>query len=291
MEEKRKTVGVLFSGGLDSTYLVWKNLKDGNNVQPIYYEIDNNENKSKLEKNRIELLRNEFNKEFGGRVRDVKYCLKVDLKDLSSPNLCLKQVPVWIFGLVFSQYFDLDEIQIGYVMNDDAISYIKEIKKIYKSFNSISFKNQIPLKFPLLKNKKHDLLNELPEKYKDLIVSCEQPHINEDIESSGILKYKPCGRCDACERIIFERCKDELSPDYKEIVIDNSLDKIKRLTNKWEHKEENNRFFFNVEINDPQPKLLAAKSQSDDFQLEFDFDIGNEPKSVQKEFDIDHYAN
>ena len=57
-----KRVGVLFSGGLDSTYLVWKNLKEGNTVVPIYLEIANNEDKSKLEKNRIELLRKVFNK-------------------------------------------------------------------------------------------------------------------------------------------------------------------------------------------------------------------------------------
>ena len=48
-----KKVAVLFSGGLDSTYLVWKNLKDGNEVQPIYIEIQNNKVKSTIEKNRI----------------------------------------------------------------------------------------------------------------------------------------------------------------------------------------------------------------------------------------------
>ena len=51
-----KKVGVLFSSGLDSTYLVWKNLKDGNTVVPIYIEIENNKRKTILEKNRIKLI-------------------------------------------------------------------------------------------------------------------------------------------------------------------------------------------------------------------------------------------
>lgn len=38
-----KKVGVLFSGGIDSTYLIWKNLKEGNYVIPFYVEIINNE--------------------------------------------------------------------------------------------------------------------------------------------------------------------------------------------------------------------------------------------------------
>jgi len=57
-----KKVAVLFSGGLDSTYLVWKNLNEGNIVYPIYIEIENNITKTILEKNRIELLYKEFYK-------------------------------------------------------------------------------------------------------------------------------------------------------------------------------------------------------------------------------------
>ena len=49
-----KKVAVFFSGGLDSTYLVWKNLSDGNTVLPVYVEIENNEVKTILEKNRME---------------------------------------------------------------------------------------------------------------------------------------------------------------------------------------------------------------------------------------------
>lgn len=45
-----KKVAVLFSSGLDSTYLIWKNLNEGNEVFPIYITISNNENKTILEK-------------------------------------------------------------------------------------------------------------------------------------------------------------------------------------------------------------------------------------------------
>ena len=51
-----KKIAILFSGGLDSTYLMWKALKAGHDVYPIYIEVRNNEIKSLIEKQQCELL-------------------------------------------------------------------------------------------------------------------------------------------------------------------------------------------------------------------------------------------
>ena len=158
---KSKKVGVLFSGGLDSTYLIWKNLKEGNTVVPFYFEIENNGKKPMLEKNRIELLRNEFNEEFDGKVEYINYTLKIQVIE-SSSTLHFKQIPIWILGLLFGQDKGLSEIQIGYVMNDDAVSYLDDIKKIYESYSVIS-DELISITFPLYKYKKWQMLEELPE--------------------------------------------------------------------------------------------------------------------------------
>ncbi|MDA3781517.1 MAG: hypothetical protein PF487_15015 [Bacteroidales bacterium] len=123
-----KKVAVLFSGGLDSTYLVWKNLNDGNQLFPIYVEIENNYIKTILEKNRTELLYNEFSKEFNlsgnheKKIHDVHNVISVGLK-ANMCNIYFKQVPIWILAMMFCQNMDIDEIQIGYVGNDDVISY------------------------------------------------------------------------------------------------------------------------------------------------------------------------
>lgn len=198
--EKRKRIGVLFSGGLDSTYLVWKNLKDGNEVVPIYIEISNNKIKTILEKNRIELLYKEFGKEYDGeQLKFIEYVLTVSVC-ANEDSLYFKQIPIWMLGIMFSQSMGLDEIQVGYVGNDDALPYLHDIKKTYKSYQSIS-NNLVPLKFPLKKKKKWQIAEKLPKQYLDLIISCENPTIIGS-EDAKIVEYEPCGTCAPCRTII-----------------------------------------------------------------------------------------
>jgi hypothetical protein len=194
--KSKKEVGVFFSGGLDSTYLVWKNLKEGNTVVPMYIEVMNNKNKTILEKNRIKLLHDEFRKEFGYNIDRIKYPIVIDI--LNRGNLYLNQVPIWILGALFSQ--DVSEIQIGYVSNDDAISYLDDIKKMYNEYNRISAK-LVPITFPLSKHSKIMMMDELPQKYSNLIVSCENPKIIGS-KDNNFIEYEPCCTCVPCTHII-----------------------------------------------------------------------------------------
>jgi len=201
-----KTVAVLFSGGLDSTYLTYINLKNGNRVVPIYIEIENNENKTIIEKNHIKLLHQEFRKEFDKdsqyplNIAEIEYVLNVGVRAYES-DLSFKQVPIWMLGIVFSQGLKVDEIQIGYVSNDDAISYLSDIKKIYKSYQSIALNKLIPLVFPLAKHKKEFMAADLPKNYRDLIVTCEYPRYIGD-KDAKIIEFEPCCECIPCRSII-----------------------------------------------------------------------------------------
>jgi 7-cyano-7-deazaguanine synthase in queuosine biosynthesis len=201
-----KKVAVLFSGGLDSTYLIWKNLKEGNIVTPIYVEITNNEIKTILEKNRIlklhELFKEEFDVDrcsYDSHLKDIQYSLNVGVK-ANENSLHFKQIPIWILSVVFLQSLDVDEIQIGYVMNDDAISYLDDIQNIYKSYTPI-LDNVKPLVFPIIKMKKWQMAEELPKKYLDLIFSCENAKIvgSKDVE---IIDYEACCECAPCRTIL-----------------------------------------------------------------------------------------
>jgi hypothetical protein len=201
-----KKIAVLFSGGLDSTYLIWKNLKDDNEVYPVYIEIENNQTKTILEKNRIKLLIKEFRKEFtnekdysGTRIHDIEYALKVTVST-SEFSLYFKQIPVWIFGTAFLQSLPVSEIQIGYVTNDDAVSFLEDIKKIYKSYQAIC-EPMKRLTFPVSKVRKIEMAEQLPKQYLDLIFSCENATIigSEDAE---IIDYEPCCSCPSCKRVI-----------------------------------------------------------------------------------------
>jgi len=222
-----KKVGVLFSGGLDSTYLIWKNLMDGNQVTPIYIEIKNNTNKTILEKNRIDLLYNKFYENFGNNITDIKYIMDIYI-DAFVNNLYFTQMPIWITGLIFSQGLCVDELQIGYIANDDIISYIDDIQKLYYSYKP--FVNNIkPLRFPLLKSCKNDIFEELPLEYKKLIVSCEDPIILN--ENSMIIDYKPCGNCSSCKRIINSNyyMTGNFPDNYKEVVVMYHMDALQRI--------------------------------------------------------------
>jgi len=198
-----KKIAIFFSGGLDSTYLVWKNLNDGNEVYPFYVEIENNRNKTILEKNRVELLFEEFSKEFNKselKIQSIKHLMNICINSCYDDELKFKQLPIWILGALYLQCRNFDEIQIAYVSNDDAISYLSEIQAIYNSYSSI-IDNIKPLTFPLVKIKKEEIANELPKQYLDLIISCEMPKIIGSIDAK-IIEYEPCCECVPCKHII-----------------------------------------------------------------------------------------
>jgi hypothetical protein len=226
-----KKVGVLFSGGLDSTYLVWKNLKDGNQVFPIYVEIENNDVKSILEKNRIELLYDEFSKEFKEKIHFISYATSVGV-NANEDSLYFKQIPIWILAMMFYQSIDIDEIQIGYVSNDDAIPYLDDIQNIYKSYEVIHNKLR-PLVFPLSKKKKYDMAHELPKEYLDLIISCENPKIIGS-KDDKIIQYEPCCKCVPCRTIISSNYYETNNfPEiYKKNLIKMHLHELQKLNYK-----------------------------------------------------------
>jgi hypothetical protein len=273
MDKNKRVVGVLFSGGLDSTYLVWKNLKDGNIVQPIYIEIENNGNKTKLEKNRIELLFNEFSEEFSlDLIKSIKYPLIVSVNG-GFNSMLLKQVPIWIMGLLTSQnnshhYNDITELQISYVSGDDAMSYLSEINSIYKAYNKMSAHPLVPLKFPMSKTSKYEITNELPQNYLDLIVSCEEPKNLND--KSEIYDYDPCGYCAACKKIInYEGFGDGLSKKYRKIVVDNAFKVLRNSdSEKWETEYDEEKL---LEKHIYTVELPTEQKHVEPVQLKLDF--------------------
>lgn len=194
---KNKTVAILFSGGLDSTYLFYKNLEEGNKVIPIYITIKNNTTKVAIEKRQIQLIYNSLGEHYPHLMYNIRYPLEVNIFDISD-RLYFKQIPIWILGMLYSELSsEVDEIQIGYVMNDDAISYLDEIRASYESFNH--FSEGLPkLVFPLSKLNKAQIKSKLPKKFADLTFSCEDPEIIGTIDN--IINIKECGKCHPCCR-------------------------------------------------------------------------------------------
>jgi hypothetical protein len=181
-----KNIFVLWSGGLDSTYLVYKNLLEGNTVKAGYVEIKNNIEKTIKERTSLVKLYEIFNDNFGDRfsyAEQSTFEVKASIDSVS-----LKQVPVWICSILYMD-LNIDEVQIGYVSNDDAISFLEEIKRIYRSYEPIV--ERLPkLVFPLTKTKKEEIVPKLPMKYLKEVSFCE---------GSNSIRF--CGECHPCKRM------------------------------------------------------------------------------------------
>lgn len=191
----KKSVAVLMSGGLDSTYLIYKNLLEGNTVYPIYIKIENNTEKIKLEEYVIDKLLERFrNKYSWDKLKDLHKVLSVDIKDRYC-GLIFVQAPIWLTGILFITDLPVDEIQIGYVSGDDALSYLDDFKRIYNSYKSILHSKCPKLTFPLKKANKELMSGELPQEYKDLIFYCESPVLDDNAEGGEL-----CTWCPSCKR-------------------------------------------------------------------------------------------
>ena len=197
-----KKVFVLWSGGLDSTFLVEKNLADGNDVTVGYVRIGNNVQKSKKELDAINKMCDYFNCHYSGHLYNIGIISEFTINQ-SNTNLVLCQLPVWINSLL---YIDdrYDEIQIGYTMNDDAISYIPDILSIYNSYESIMRRPLAPLTFPLMKQKKADTIFLISDEIRKMVVFCEDEYSDF------------CGTCHSCKRMIdaIQECKEWYGRDF-----------------------------------------------------------------------------
>lgn len=197
-----KNVMILFSGGLDSTYLMWKNLKRGNIVQPVYFEVTNNYDKVIIEKQQIKLIINELNKEFDKNIRmEYPTIFGVNTWD---HNVSFSQPLIWSLSMAFAVKRNTNEIQMGYIVGDDALTHLSKIKKLFKSTNPFTYKH-IGVKFPLIEKFKYELMDELPPQYERLIVSCEDPKLKKfGMKHDGVSYrfFEPCCDCAACKKII-----------------------------------------------------------------------------------------
>lgn len=250
-----KKVLILFSGGINSTYLLHKNIIEQNDITLAYVSLDNNHVKTPIEKQQSAFILNEYNKDRKNPIRLVETISVTIIANLNG-QIHLTQPLIWIFGMIYSgKLCDVDEIQVGYVMNDDAISYLDDIQNLYKSFEP--FVEKLPkLVFPLKKEKKSQFYNELPDRIKNLVFSCEEAifinkpnetdlknisynSYNRLPESEPIIDYRTCGEC-----VICKRQKNDGIYNYKldyQAYLDSTIPKIKA-SGKYELTEKGKDF-------------------------------------------------
>lgn len=181
-----KKVFILWSGGLDSTYLVNEYIKSGYDVTTGYIEISNNNEKTKRE-----LCAKDKMKEYFSKFNNFK-----DLGTIYQCNILTDSInvrlsyPIQFMNIVYD-IGNYDEIAIGYVMNDDAISFLPEIQACWNGYKGLV--DYLPiLTFPLIKITKSTEYNSLPIELKDHVTWCESPSY---IESNC------CDNCIPCKKM------------------------------------------------------------------------------------------
>jgi 7-cyano-7-deazaguanine synthase in queuosine biosynthesis len=209
---KNKLSFVLWSGGLDSSYLVQKLLDEDRNRKVItgYVELLNNRDKSIAEKRARQAMIPIFEKKYGNRFSDlgIIYKAEVCVHNHWSP---LVQMPIWFNSLIASTPPEATEVCLGYVMNDCAISYLNELKAMFRCFSkNISIKPFPKVLFPLSKECKEDFVYRINDELRPHVTWCEMPRIEYTPEpkrkkkntiygSPQVKSITPCGHCNSCQ--------------------------------------------------------------------------------------------
>jgi 7-cyano-7-deazaguanine synthase in queuosine biosynthesis len=275
-----KNILVLASGGFDSTYLIMKNLKEGNHVIPLYIKsmVDTYQRKYEIEA--LKAIISEFRKIYPNQCEYIRYESNMWCGGYS--GFPLQQPIVWMMGAAAfinknNTPPEIDEIQLGYVMEDHALSWLNEIKNLFKAIMGMSMiphhlingkKYKLPkITFPMIKLSKYDVYgsvqNNCPSIFK-LCVTCETPM--EDGTA--------CGHCHSCE-VAKKYGLTNLTPKFVDDEIDEvlpyksskSLKKLKR----WKQLEFDfmkNYDYFNdyvegLEYEGPHETLLSRPSSID----------------------------
>jgi len=178
----------MWSGGLDSTALIWNYLKSGHNVTAGYFAIRNNVCKIRCELRAIDRMLpflERYRFKFNGVMGWFKWNYGGNI------NFKRPECPIWISvcAMLTEPY---DEIGVGYVLEDNVTrSDMAGFQRLFKSLQQLSHCHN-KLAYPLWRTPKQKLFNDLPPELRRFLWTCEDPQ--------GKSPYRPCGRCHSCRQ-------------------------------------------------------------------------------------------
>jgi 7-cyano-7-deazaguanine synthase in queuosine biosynthesis len=192
--KKLKSVFVLWSAGLDSTYLILRLLERGYRVNAGYIDIQNNAKKTAMELDAITKLHAEIDSRFPHfHYLGVVYKAKNNCAGLpDTRGIRYRQVPYFINAFMAVPYTDYRAL--GYVKGDSSIKNLENIRSVYNAYNLICFRELPELVFPLKEIGKPEIVKYMNEQHPTILahcVWCENPQDET---------FKPCGECAPCRR-------------------------------------------------------------------------------------------
>ncbi len=226
-----KTILQTVSGGFDSTFLLIKNLEEGNIVYPVYVHSPKIlDTKRGIEENNVNNLIKRLQKGKNENVCKVKDLLVVNVDMPNLMTMTSIQPILFTLGLfsALNSYYntnytmkyhrdhkdciEFDEVQLGYIMNDDAVSLLNEIRSLWESLKGflnpcfIQGRKYPQITFPLIKYFKSYIVSYLFDNYYDIALTrwtCEDPKLIKEYMEGDIHHevYAHCGKCNPCKKL------------------------------------------------------------------------------------------
>lgn len=195
---KGSTVLIPWSGGMDSTYLVYKAILAGCRVTTAYYKIENNDLKTKAElEARIPMIEYFYQlaREHNTRYSDLGVVFTVDVGHHRNHVGQFTQTPLWVLASAYCAA-DYDYVAMGFVQNDDTLSWLNEYTRLFNAYKQIQHDfvkpPKVKLIYPISKSSKGVIYHQLPSDLRNKTWTCEEP-----LEHEG--KYYECGNCKPCK--------------------------------------------------------------------------------------------
>lgn len=190
-------VTLFWSGGVDSTYMLFWLLAHGYEVHTVYCELENNAPKVKRENWAREKIRGWVIHNLPGLT--THWYHKVEpVSKLSVPSggfrACLAQAPIWLVNTQFiggHHDFALPRTYvISYVNGDDALHWIPAFNKIVEGYNMLAKKGEeISVLFPLASMKKSWFYEALKPLY-GLLTWCEFPRLKKNCDCPACVRHR-----------------------------------------------------------------------------------------------------
>lgn len=189
------SVFVLWSGGLDSTYLIVRLLESGHQVHTGYVEIQNNAKKTKAEVKALKKLVPKLHRLFP---HSFNYYGKIYAahNHIHEPGLKFRQVPYFIHALLATPRTDYRAL--GYVAGDSAIKLLEDIRAAYNAYAPLYNGSFPKLCFPIKNISKQQIIEHMSNKYASFLKDCwwcENPPEN-------LTRRQNCRMCKPCRRML-----------------------------------------------------------------------------------------
>lgn len=237
----RKRVAIFFSGGIDSTYLVYNALREGHEVYLVYANGTQSPIKTAAEKQARIRIREALEKmKLPGKIILDAH---IDVADtLRAPPDSWAQPFYWFMSatqVLHRQW--VDEVQVGVIWGDEQWGVAGFMEIAWTNLMSAIYpgrSDRPKLIYPIAYMSKYQLRKDLPEKLLKLTWYCEMPRFFRN-------KPKACGECLPCLK---RKLDDKLVAEERTIAT--------------HLKEDLPRFrAFEKKIADSAPRLPAAEKK------------------------------